>query len=126
MGKIPVSFAVERVNSGQVRESVRRISPHSEVRTDAFNALRIPGESHWHEPKATSPEQMKEWLPMVHVVISNFKSFLAGTFHGVSYRNFQEYFGEFVVPLQSRILGTSVARSIVASRRLSYADLSFS
>ena len=39
---------------------------------------------------------LPKWLPNVHVVISNFKSFLEGTFHGISHRNHQEYFDEFV------------------------------
>ena len=51
----------------------------AEVRWDTFNALQILGEPHWHEPKSTPPKKVGEWLPKVHIVISNFKSFLAGT-----------------------------------------------
>ena len=81
---------VERVNSKQVREFAKRISPHSEIRTDELKALRVLGESHQHEPKVTPPEKVDEWLPKGHIVISNFKSFLAGTFHGVSLRYLQD------------------------------------
>ena len=90
---------VERVNSEQVQDFAQRISPHSEVRT---NALQVLGESHRHEVKATPPEKVTEWLPKVHIVISNFKSFLAGTFHGVSHRYLQEYIDEFVFRFNRR------------------------
>ena len=116
-GKKPVIFAVEQqkkgmgfmaarlveqVNSEQVREFAKRISPNSEIRTDAFKALRVLGESHHHEAKPTPPEKVDEWLPKVHIVISNFKSFLAGTFHGVSHRYLQEYIDEFVFRFNRR------------------------
>ena len=86
-GKKPVIFAVEQqekgmgfmaarlvkqVNSEQVREFAKRISPHSEIRTDVFKALRVLGESHRHKAS------LDEWLPKVHIVISNFKSFFTG------------------------------------------------
>ena len=116
-GKKPVFFAVklrenhmgfmvarllDRVNSEQVQEFAKRISPDAEVRTDAFLALRVLGESQLHEAKVTSPEKVNEWLPKVHIVISNFKSFLAGTFNGVSHRYLQEYIDEFVFRFNRR------------------------
>ena len=117
MGKKPVMFAVEqrendmglmaarqveRVNSEQVREFAKRILPRSEIRTDDFKALRVLGESHRHEPKSTSPENVNEWLSKVHTVINKFKNFLASTFHGVSHRYIQEYIDEFVFRFNRR------------------------
>ena len=116
-GKKPVIFAVEwrengmgfmaarvveRVNSEQVREFAKRISQNSEIRTDAFSALRVLGETHCHQAKVTPPEQVEKWLPKVHIVISNFKSFLKGTFRGVSHRYLQEYIDEFVFRFNRR------------------------
>ena len=75
---------VERVNSEQIRDFMRRISPDLEVRTDAFLTLLVLGEWHQHDDKAVSPEKVDKWLPKVHV-ISDIKSFLAGTFQGVSH-----------------------------------------
>lgn len=116
-GKKPVIFAVEkrdkgmgfmtarvvdRVNSEQVRRFAQRITPNSVIHTDAFTALRVLDESHCHEPRATPPDKVDEWLPKVHIVISNFKSFLAGTYHGVSHRYLQEYIDEFVFRFNRR------------------------
>ena len=73
----------------QIRHFARRISPDLEVRTDAFLTFLVLGEWYWHDVKAISSEKMDEWLPKVHI-ISDIKSFLAGTFQGVSHRFFQE------------------------------------
>ena len=87
---------VDRVNLEQVGKFAKRISP------DAFLALRVLGESHRHEAKVTLPEKVDEWLPKVYIVISNFKSFLAGTFHGASHRYLQVYIDEFVFRFNRR------------------------
>ena len=60
-----VARLVERVNSEQVRKIAMRISAHSEVRTDAFKALQIQGDSYRHESKATSLKKVNERLPKV-------------------------------------------------------------
>ena len=36
-----------------------------------------------------------EWLPWVHIAIGNLKTFLLGTYHGVSAKYLQEYLNEF-------------------------------
>ena len=64
--------------------------------------LYFLGESHQHEPKVTPPEKVDEELAKVHIVISNFKSILAGTFHGVSHRYLQEYIDEFMFRFNRR------------------------
>ena len=56
---------VERVNSEQVRKIAMRISPHSDVPTGAFKALRIQGDSYRHESKATSLKKANKRLPKV-------------------------------------------------------------
>ena len=58
--------------------------------------------NHDHEPRPTPPEKADEWLPLVHLVISNFKRFLIGTFHGVSGRRLQECLDEFVFRFNRR------------------------
>ena len=58
--------------------------------------------SHDHRPKVASPEKVDQWLPSIHIVISNFKRFVAGTFHGVSHRYLQEYIDEFVYRFNRR------------------------
>ena len=117
-GKKPVIFAVaqrkngmdfkvarlaEWVNSKRVREFARRISPDSEDRKDAFLAQLVMSEKHLHEAKVTTPVKKDEWLLKVHIVISDFKSFLSGTFHVMSHRHLQKFIEEFVFRFNRRI-----------------------
>lgn len=60
-----------------------------------LTALNVVTENHCHEKKVTPPEKASQWLPMVHVMIGNMKTFINGTFHGVSSKYLQEYLDEF-------------------------------
>ena len=80
----------------------RRIKPGEEIRTDALAALSSLGERHHHIAKITPPEQAQQWLPWVHIVISNLKRFLLGTYHGISHRYLQEYLDEFAYRFNRR------------------------
>ncbi len=59
-------------------------------------------QDHAHEPRPTSPGKADGWLPLVHLVISNFKRFLTGAFHGVSRMHLQECLDEFVFRFNHR------------------------
>jgi hypothetical protein len=63
---------------------------------------KVLSEEHHHIAKVTPPEMASEWLPWVHVVISNFKSYILGTYHRVSGRYMQEYLDEFCYRLNRR------------------------
>lgn len=110
-GKTPVLVAVETREKGAgfvAMEAVATISketvksflafhlkPGQNVRTDALPALNAVAQDHVHEKKVTLPEKAGEWLPLVHIMIGNMKTFLNGTFHGVSSNYLQEYLDEF-------------------------------
>jgi len=54
------------------------------VRTDAFKGLRIIDKTQRHEPRVTPSHLVDEWLPWLHIAISQLKTFLLDTVHGVS------------------------------------------
>jgi transposase-like protein len=95
--------AVKQVTQENVRAFAQQtLSPGQTLHTDALNALRVLAEEHHHIAKVTPPEMASEWLPWVHVVISNLKSYLLGTYHGISSRYVQEYLDEFCYRLNRR------------------------
>lgn len=95
--------AVDRVDQETVKACAQEaISPGQTLHTDAFAALKVLAEGHHHVAKVTPLEMVDEWLPWVHVVISNFKSFVLGTYHGISRRYVQEYLDEFCYRLNRR------------------------
>ena len=100
-------FVAMKVVEGVTQDSVKQfaqqtIAPGQILNTDAFAALKVLDEEHHHIAKVTPPKMASEWLPWVHIVISNFKSYLLGTYHGVSGRYVQEYLDEFCYRLNRR------------------------
>lgn len=94
---------VESVTQDSVKQFAQQtIAPGQILNTDAFAALKVLDEEHHHIAKVTPPKMASEWLPWVHIVISNFKSYLLGTYHGVSDRYVQEYLDEFCYRLNRR------------------------
>jgi transposase-like protein len=88
--------AVESVSGKEIKSFLEHHLNHGQkVRTDAFPAMNIIEESHQHEKKITPPKEVSTWLPLVHIVIGNMKTFLNGTFHGVTQKYLQEYLDEF-------------------------------
>ena len=88
--------AVDTVSKETVREFLRyHVKEGQSVRTDALPALNVVKETQQHEKRVTPPEEASKWLPMVHIMISNMKIFVNGTFHGVSFEYLQEYLDEF-------------------------------
>jgi len=88
--------AVDSVSKETVRKFLRyHVKDGQSVRTDALPALNVVQETQQHEKRVTPPEEASKWLPMVHIIISNMKSFVNGTFHGVSFKYLQEYLDEF-------------------------------
>ncbi len=71
------------------------ISPGQTVRADAFWSMNIIHTTQFHESRVTSGKEAGKWLPWGHNVIGNLKTFLNGTFHGVSSGYLQEYLDEF-------------------------------
>ena len=56
-----------------------------------------------HEPiPQIEPERAAEILPWAHVVISNLKTWLRGTFHGVSPKYLRRYLAEFTYRFNRR------------------------
>ena len=88
--------AVESVSSDEIDSFLRHhIKPGRQVRTDAFVSMNIIGEKYQHDKKVTPAQEASTWLPLVHIVIGNMKTFLNGTFHGVTHNYLQEYLDEF-------------------------------
>jgi len=88
--------AVETVSRETIKSFLERhLNLGQQVRTDALAAMNIINETHQHDKKVTPPAQASSWLPMVHIVIGNLKTFLNGTFHGVTHKYLQEYLDEF-------------------------------
>lgn len=83
---------------GVKRFALAGIEPGSRIRTDGLNVYRCLAKRYDHEPIVATGEP-KDALPKwVHVVISNAKAFITGTFHGWDQKHIQRYLDEFCCP----------------------------
>jgi transposase-like protein len=72
------------------------IASGSTVKTDGLTVYRVlPKLSLKHEEIVASGKSKDELLHWVHVVISNAKAFITGTFHGLGEKHMQRYLDEF-------------------------------
>ena len=110
-GKRPVLVAVETREKGVGFAAMHTVDSVSKVtvrqffakhlkagqivKTDALPGLNAVDETQDHRERVTPPEEAAVWLPLVHTMIGNMKTFIIGTFHGVPSNCLQEYLDEF-------------------------------
>jgi len=78
---------------------------HATVRTDGFQGdrrLSKVGVQHERVVQGPDPARSTEILPWVHRVFGNLKTWLRGTFHGVSGKHLPRYLAEFVYRFDRR------------------------
>jgi transposase-like protein len=83
------------------------------VHSDALAALNIIDQTQNYEARVTPSYLVDEWLPWVHIAIGNLKTFLLGTFHGVSGKYLQEYLDEFCYRFNRRFIEKQSNSSII-------------
>ena len=82
----------------------KHLKSGQKVRSDALPTLNIIDQTQNYEARVTPSYLVDEWLPWVHIAIGNFKTFLLGTFHGVSGKYLQEYLDGFCYRLNRRFI----------------------
>jgi hypothetical protein len=74
----------------------KSVSKGSEIRTDGLNIYRPLAKCGYSlVRKVYDPKKQPEHLHWTHIVISNAKAFLEGTFHGLDAFHLQRYWDEF-------------------------------
>lgn len=63
--------------------------------------------------KVTPSNKVDEWLPWVHIAIGNLKTFLLGTFHGVTSKYLQEYLNEFCYRYNRRFVEKQIPNRLL-------------
>ncbi len=106
--------AVESINHKTVKSFVENnISKDQMVHSDALAALNIIGKTQQHEARVTPANKVDGWLPWVHIAIGNLKTFLLGTFHGVSGKYLQEYLDEFCYRFNRRFFEKEIPNRLL-------------
>lgn len=86
----------QRLDSRYVAKfAAKEIEPGSLVRTDGLTIYNSLAGAYVHEAIVAKGKPKDAVLKWVHVVISNAKLFIDGTFHGLEAKHLQRYLDEF-------------------------------
>lgn len=108
--------AVPRLNKPHITAAAQdMVAPGSKVKTDGLRAMRCLSDAGYdHCPVVIGdPKKTAEVLPWVHVLISNFKRWVLGLFHGVTRKHLQAYLDEFCYRLNRRGQRTDLFRRVL-------------
>jgi hypothetical protein len=94
----------------------KSILPGTDVITDdwqGYATLKKYDFKHKAVVEHGDPEGVEEWLPLIHLIFSNLKSWLLGTHHGVSPQHLQAYLNEFTFRFNRRFYPFNAFRSLL-------------
>ncbi len=104
------------------------VAPGQRIITDgwaSYNEARKLG--HDHSPEVSGSDKAGEALKWVHILASNSKAFLLGTFHGIGRKHLQSYLDEFCYRFNRRRwedeLFDRLATACANSKGVTYSEL---
>ena len=101
---------VEQVNGGTITKIANdRIAPGTTIRTDGLGVYKALNKAGYEQQgEKFDPENNPKHLHWVHVIISNLKAFIIGTYHGLDKKHLQRYFDEFCWRFNRRRFGNQL------------------
>lgn len=101
MGRIRLRKISDVTESSLLKFIEDVIEPGSYIETDGFSSYQNLNRHGYEHVVISSPDEDMP-LPKAHLVFSNLKTWLKGTFHGVSPKHLQAYLNEFVFRFNRR------------------------
>jgi len=115
-GRLRLAIAADRsaeVLGGFVKNAVE---PSTLIVTDdwsGYAGLQGSGYDHQAIAQCGDPEVAEQFLPIVHLVFSNLKTWINGIHHGVSTKHLQAYLNEFTFRFNRRFYPFNAFRSLL-------------
>lgn len=116
-GRVRLEVAPDRSAESLCGFVESAVTPGAMVVTDGWSgyaSLAARGYQHTAIVEDGDPAVVEEYLPIVHLVFSNLKSWLRGCHHGVSPRHLQAYLNEFAFRFNRRFYPFNAFRSLLA------------
>jgi transposase-like protein len=107
---------VETLDSPTVEALAQRTARKgSTIHTDGYSSYRVLAKNYRHDGKTVAPKDAPRMLPWVHRLIGNAKTFLCGTYHGVSHKHLQRYLDEFCYRFNRRFTRSDILDRILTA-----------
>jgi len=92
------------------------VTPDTTIGTDdwsGYAALAQRGDAHFTVAEGGNPQMAEEYLPIIHLVLANLKTWLMGTHHGVSHQQLQSSLNECTCRFNRRVYPFNAFRSLL-------------
>jgi transposase-like protein len=101
MGRIRLRQIPDVTENSLLKFIKDTVETGSNVETDGFSSYQNL-KKHGYKHRPIAPNDVDLALPKAHIVFSNLKTWIKGTFHGVSAKHLQAYLNEFVFRFNRR------------------------
>jgi transposase-like protein len=129
-GRVRLAVAADRSTDSLCGFVESAVMPGSLIVTDdwsGYGSLRARGYDHHAIAECGDPEVAEEFMPIIHLVFSNLKTWLNGVHHGVSAKHLQAYLNEFTFRFNRRFYPFNAFRSLLGiaggTKAPTYAEL---
>ena len=115
-GRARLAIAPDRSEKSLCGFIETSVKPGTHIITDdwsGYNGLKTRGYKHLAVAEHGDPQVAEEYLPIIHLVFSNLKTWLLGTHHGVSHQHLQAYLNEFTFRFNRRFYPFNTFRSLL-------------
>jgi transposase-like protein len=115
-GRVRLAIAADRSADSLCGFVENAVMPGSLIVTDdwsGYASLRKRGYDHHAIAESGDPEIAEQFMPMIHLVFSNLKTWLNGIHHGVSAKHLQAYLNEFTFRFNRRFYPFNAFRSLL-------------
>ena len=105
----------------------RNIEKDQTIKTDSYPPYNVLDVAFYHHGEVVKPHEAIDKLPWVHILIGNAKSFIRGTYHGVSHKHLQSYLSEFCYRFNRRfnekLMTDRILTACLFTTNITYAEL---
>jgi transposase-like protein len=115
-GRVRLAIVLDRSADSLCGFVEGAITPGTQIITDdwsGYASLGTRGYKHLAVAERGDPQVAEEYLPIVHLVFSNLKTWLSGIHHGVSHQHLQAYLNEFTFRFNRRFYPFNAFRSLL-------------
>ena len=115
-GRVRLAVAPNRSAASLCGFVAGAVQPGTSIITDdwsGYSELKKRGFQHLAVAARGDPQVAEEYLPIIHLVFSNLKTWLRGTHHGVSHQHLQAYLNEFTFRFNRRFYPFNAFRSLL-------------
>jgi len=107
---------IKTVDGEAVKEfATNNITKGSEVRTDGLSIYKPLAAYYKLNQKVYDPKNQPEHLHWLHIIISDAKALIDGTFHGLDKKHLQRYLDEFCYRFNRRWFETGIFARLVSA-----------